>query len=282
MARILVLGADGMLGHLARIYLGERGHEVVSIARTTSPEWQTLDVEDEAGLKVFIKRINPSIVLNCIGVLIKGAEDDPLRAIRLNALMPHVLEHEGSITGFRVIHVSSDCVFSGNAGPYNENDRCDSDEIYGRTKFLGELRNDRDLTIRTSIVGPELHPNGTGLFNWFMSQNGTVRGFTRTFWGGVTTLELVKAVDYIVDHPITGLLHLTNGEPISKSELIELFAEIWGKKDIKVEYDATRICDRSLITKRTDFNYRVPTYRVMLNDLYDFMKSHRDLYPRYM
>lgn len=282
MAKILVLGADGMVGHIARIYLGERGHDVVSVARTSSQEWQSLDVEDEARLRGFLRMVEPELVLNCIGVLIKESAEDPMRAIRLNALMPHVLEDEANKAGFRVIQVSSDCVFSGSAGPYRESDRRDADEVYGRTKALGELLNDRDLTIRTSKVGPELHPDGTGLFNWFMSQTGTVRGFTHTLWGGVTTLEMVKAVDYIVDHPIAGLLHLTNGEPISKCELIELFAEIWGKKDVVIERDGTRIGDRSLRTDRTDFAYMVPTYRAMLDELFAFMNSHRELYARYM
>lgn len=282
MARILVLGADGMVGHIARLYLKERGHEVVSIARSANPEWDMLDVEDEGALRAFLRACKPEIVLNCIGVLIKESEEDPQRAIRLNALMPHVLEAAADEGGFRVIQVSSDCVFAGSKGPYSENDLRDADEIYGRTKALGELKNDRDLTIRTSKVGPELHGEGSGLFNWFMSQKGTVRGFSRTLWGGVTTLEMVKAVEYILNHPISGLLHLTNGLPISKYELLGLFAEIWKRSDVRIEPDDTRVADRSLVCSRSDFSYQVPTYREMLEELYAFMKKYPELYRRYL
>ena len=281
MARILVLGADGMVGHIARIYLTERGHDVISVARTKSSEWERLDVENEQSLLNFLDARRPEFVLNCIGVLIRESEEDPLRAIRLNALMPHILEAAAGRSGFKVVQVSSDCVFSGSNGPYCENDLRDADEVYGRTKALGELKNDRDLTIRTSKVGPELYPDGSGLFNWFMKQRGTIRGFTRVFWGGITTLEMVKVFEYTITHPTAGLLHLTNGEAISKCALLELFAEIWGKKDVTIEHDDMRTGDRSLKCARNDFVYRIPSYRMMLEELYAFMVAHPKQYCSY-
>ena len=282
MARVLVLGADGMVGHIARMYLSERGHDVLSIARSVSPDWEKLDLEDESALCSFLAAQRPEYVLNCVGVLIKESAEDPLRAIRLNALMPHILESVAECYNFKVVQVSSDCVFSGKNGPYREDDFRDADEIYGRTKALGELRNNRDLTIRTSKVGPELHPDGSGLFNWFMNQKGIIRGFTHVMWGGITTLEMVKIFEYVMEHPITGLLHLTNNEPISKCELLELFAEIWDKKDIIIEHDETRIANRSLLCTRADFAYHVPSYRVMLEEIYDFMVKNSALYSRYL
>ncbi|MDP2753831.1 MAG: SDR family oxidoreductase [Nitrospirota bacterium] len=280
MARVLVLGADGMVGHIARIYLSERGHDVVSIARSISPDWERLDLEDESALRSFLAVQHPEYVLNCVGVLIKESTEDPLRAIRLNALMPHVLESVAERYDFKVVQVSSDCVFSGKRGPYCEDDFRDADEIYGRTKALGELQNNRDLTIRTSKIGPELHPDGSGLFNWFMNQKGIIRGFTHVMWGGITTLEMVKIFEYVIEHPIAGLIHLTNNEPISKCELLELFAEIWDKKDVIIEHDETRIANRSLLCTRDDFNYCVPSYRVMLEDMHNFMLKHSALYNR--
>lgn len=282
MPRILVLGADGMVGHIARIYLTEQGYDVVSVARRDSPDWEKLDVENESALLDFIALKKPRYVLNCIGVLIKESEEDPLRAIRLNALMPRVLETAAARYDFSVVQVSSDCVFSGSNGPYFEDDKRDADEIYGRTKALGELRNNRDLTIRTSKVGPELHTDGSGLFNWFMRQKGTIRGFGKVIWGGVTTLEMVKAFAYTIEHPISGLLHLTNGEGISKYELLKLFAEIWNKKDVTIEQDDTKTGDRSLRCNRTDFAYCVPSYRKMLEELHEFMIAHAALYRQYL
>jgi dTDP-4-dehydrorhamnose reductase len=115
-----------------------------------------------------------------------------------------------------------------------------------------------------------------------MNQKGTIRGFTHVMWGGITTLEMVKIFEYVIEHPIAGLIHLTNNEPISKGELLELFAEIWDKKDVVIEHDETRIADRSLLCTRTDFAYRVPSYRAMLEEMHDFMLKHSALYKRYL
>jgi len=282
MARILILGADGMIGHIARLYLSDRGHDVLSIARSVSSDWERLDLEDELVLHSFLATRRPDYVLNCVGVLIKESEDVPIRAIRINALMPHVLESAAECYNFKVVQVSSDCVFSGKNGPYREDDFKDADEIYGRTKALGELRNNRDLTIRTSVVGPELYRDGTGLFNWFMKQKGVVRGFSNVIWGGTSTLEIAKVFEYVIEHSFSGLIHLTNNKPISKCELIELFAEIWDKKDVIIEQDATQIANRSLLCTRADFSYKVPSYRTMLEETHDFMKKHKKIYDHYL
>jgi len=280
-ARVLVLGADGMVGHVARIYLSGRGHEVQAVARSESPDWSYLDVENESAIFAHIAKIRPEIVLNCVGLLIRESEDDPERAIRLNALMPRALARMGAAMGYRLIHVSSDCVFSGSSGPYREGDRRDADEVYGRTKALGEIVNNRDLTIRTSKVGPELKPNGSGLFHWFMGQKGTIKGFSRAIWGGVTTLEMAKAIDAAITDGTTGLVHLTNNDPISKYELIKLFQELWGRDDIEIERDEQRASDRSLICTRSDYRFQVPSYRTMLEEMKEFMETHSELYKLY-
>lgn len=281
MAHILILGADGMVGHISRLYLAEAGHDVLSVARQASPDWDCLDVGDDAALRSYLMRTKPEIVLNCVGILIKESEECPLRAIRMNALLPRILEEMAGTLGFRLIHVSSDCVFSGQHGPYREADRRDADEAYGRTKALGEVQNGRDLTIRTSKVGPELKEGGSGLFHWFMRQSGTIRGFGSALWGGVTTLEMAKLVDWTTSHRISGLVHLTNGQPISKYDLLLLFAEIWGKKDVRIERDDSRASNRSLINTRTDFPYQPPSYRDMLLELHAFMKRHASIYGLY-
>lgn len=281
MARILVLGADGMVGHLCRIFLSEAGHDVLSVARKASNDWISLDAENEGALVSFLEEKRPEIVINGIGVLIKESEEDPLRAIKLNSVLPLLLAKLGPRFGFRTIQLSSDCVFSGDNGPYYENSLRDANDTYGRTKALGELRNERDLTIRTSKVGPELELDGSGLFNWFMTQKGTIRGFGKALWGGITTLELARYIDYYIRHPFSGLVHLTNGQPISKYDLLCLFQEIWEKADVTIERDDSRSSDRSLVCTRKDFDYAVPSYRKMLTELREFMKGHPTLYTHY-
>jgi dTDP-4-dehydrorhamnose reductase len=281
MARILLLGATGMAGHITRIHLLEKGHEVISVARTGSSEWIACDLEDEVKLIFLLNSTRPNVVINCVGVLIKGSEEDPLRAIRLNALLPRILERKGAEMGYRLLQKSTDCVFSGANGPYREMDRRDSDEIYGRTKALGEVNNERDLTIRTSIIGPELTKEGSGLFNWFFNQHGAITGYAKVMWGGVTSLELAKAMDFYIRNPIAGLVHLTNGTAISKLDLLTMVGEIWRKKDVIFKSDCVKVSNRGLLTTRKDFIYEVPPYLVMLEELHDFYIRHSELYGHY-
>jgi dTDP-4-dehydrorhamnose reductase len=281
MSRILVLGAAGMVGHMAYYYLSERGHEVVGTARKNRPGAVLLDAESESALSSVLKSCNPDIVLNCIGILVKESELDPVRAIRLNALLPRTLETLGSRFSFKLIHVSTDCVFSGDRGRYGEEDYRDGDNIYARTKALGEIQNERELTIRTSYIGPEIKATGTGLFNWFMNQRGSVRGYTHALWSGVTTLEFAKAVDHLIESPLTGILNLTNGEAISKYDLLCMIKDIWGKSDITIVPDEKMVIDKSLACTRSDFAYCVPAYRAMLEEMRDFMEAHQAQYQHY-
>ena len=152
--------------------------------------------------------------------------------------------------------------------------------MYGRSKALGEIVNGRDLTIRTSIIGPELKADGEGLFHWLMSQHGTVSGFKTAIWGGVTTLELAKAISVAIKEGTTGLVHLSNGTGISKYDLLCLFKDIWGRKDVEIVSVDTNDVDKS-IAKSARFGYEVPGYREMLKDLYAWMQAHKDMYRQY-
>jgi dTDP-4-dehydrorhamnose reductase len=281
MARILVLGASGMAGHMACLHLAECGHDVLGLARTPAPGLASLDLEDSIALEKFIDQARPEVVLNCAGVLIQDSERDPVRAIRVDALLPQVLSLAARSRGFRLIHVSTDCVFSGSGGPYHEGSPRDGSDVYGMAKALGEVARGTDLTFRTSIVGPELKAEGRNLFAWFMRQKGPIRGYSRCLWGGVTTLELAKAVHFVVENPLSGLTHLTRGVPISRYDLLRLFAELWGRKDLVIEKDDTLASDRSLISRRSDFIYPVPPFRDMLEELRQFMQRHGDLYRHY-
>ena len=218
MKKVLLFGATGMAGHVTYYYLRSTGKYDISnvVYRTPLTEDSiVVDVTNRDAVADVVHRVHPEIIINCIGILIKGSKEHPDNAILINAYFPHLLKRLSDEVGAKLIHISTDCVFSGKKGNYTEDDFRDADDVYGRSKALGEIINDKDLTIRTSIIGPELKNNGEGLFHWFMHQSGKIRGFRTAVWGGVTTLELAKAIDYALDSGTTGLVHLSNGIGIS-------------------------------------------------------------------
>lgn len=283
MKKVLLFGATGMAGHIAYYYLQSTGkYEIVNVAfRTPLAEDSIIvDVTNRDIVGEVIRKVQPEIILNCVGVLIKGAKEHPDNAILINAYFPHLLKKLADEVGAKLIHISTDCVFSGKRGNYTEDDFRDADDVYGRSKALGEVINDKDLTIRTSIIGPELKKNGEGLFHWFMNQHGKINGFKTAIWGGVTTLELAKAIDYAIDQNKSGLIQLSNGIGITKYDLLNLFKKIWNKQDIEImPFDGNGV--NKSITKSLKFDYEVPSYEEMLADQYDWMKVHKDLYEQY-
>lgn len=278
--KILLLGATGMAGHVAYYYLKETGKyditDVVFRNKLTTKSI-VLDVSDKLATENLIRSVNPDIIVNCIGILIKGSQQHPDNAIYINAYLPHLLERLANEIDAKLIHISTDCVFSGAKGNYAEDDFRDADDVYGRSKALGEVINEKDLTIRTSIIGPELKQKGEGLFHWFMQQSGEINGFTGAVWGGVTTLELAKAIDVSIENNLTGLTHLSNGQGINKYDLLHLFKGIWEKEDVSINpYEGKKV-DKSL-KKSIHFNFNVPEYKEQLMLLKDWMVYHKFLY----
>ena len=223
--KIIVFGANGMAGHMISLYLQEQGHKITGFVKKKNG---LIDcIEGNALDTVLIKKILQSseydAVINCIGILNKAVDAGLAEGIYINSVLPHLLEESVEGMKTRVIHISSDCVFSGNTGHYKESSRPDAESYYGKTKALGEIWGENSLTFRTSIIGPELKSNGIGLFHWFMSQSGPVNGFTEVIWSGVTTLELAKAINSALRQKLTGLYHLVNNEVISKHDLLCLF-----------------------------------------------------------
>lgn len=283
MRKVLLFGATGMAGHVVYHYLHNTGrYEIVNVVYRTplTADSVVLDVRDTNAVAETVAKVKPDIIINCIGVLVKGSKEHPDNAILLNAYFPHFLKKEADKIGAKLIHISTDCVFSGKKGRYTEDDFRDADDVYGRSKALGEIINDKDLTLRTSIIGPELKKNGEGLFHWFMTQHGTVNGFKTAIWGGVTTLELAKAIDVAIEEGKTGLIQLSNGVGISKYDLLCLFKEIWQKQDVNIlPVDANGV-DKS-IAKSGRFDYEVPAYRKMLEDLWGWMQVYHESYTQY-
>jgi dTDP-4-dehydrorhamnose reductase len=281
MEKIMILGSAGMLGHM--VYHCLASTKKYEIADTSFPvkanEKSTiLDVTDKKSVEEYIHREKPAVVINCIGILIKESIVDPSNAIYLNSYFPHQLSKILRKEVGRLIHISTDCVFSGVKGNYSENDFRDADNVYGRSKALGEVINEYDLTIRTSIIGPELKENGEGLFHWFMKQKSEIKGYSKVYWGGVTTLELAKVIESAIEQDIKGLIHITNGIKISKYELLNLLKQMWNRDNISIIPFDGKTEDKSLTSTRTDFQYIFPSYEEMLKNLYSWMQIHSDLY----
>ncbi len=278
--KVLLFGATGMAGHVAYYYLKNTGkYELTNVVYRTklTDDSIIVDVTNKDAVAEVVCKTNPDLIINCIGILIKGSKEHPDNAIFINAYFPHLLKKLSDEVGAKLIHISTDCVFSGKKGNYTEEDFRDADDVYGRSKALGEIINEKDLTIRTSIIGPELKKNGEGLFHWFMQQTGKINGFKTAIWGGVTTLELAKAIDVAIEKQLTGLVQLSNGIGISKYDLLHLFKEIWNRQDIEIlPYDGNGI--NKSIAKSNKFEYKVPSYKDMLLEQSQWMKKYSNLY----
>lgn len=284
--RIIVFGANGMAGHMVALYLQEQGHEVTGFVKRKNDMFPCIEgnAMDTKLVKEILagESINYDIIINCIGILNKAVDAKLAEGIYINSVLPHLLEECVSGTKTRVIHISSDCVFSGNAGHYRENSHPDAESYYGRTKALGELGDGNNLTIRTSIVGPELKKDGIGLFHWFMSQTGFVNGFTEVIWSGVTTLELAKAIDSAMKQGLTGLYHLVNNKVISKYELLCLFNRYLNENRTVIHQNGSFINDKSLEDTRLELQHKIPSYEVMIQELAVWMQKHPWLYAQYL
>lgn len=280
--KIVVLGSLGMAGHIMTEYLDSiEDYDVYGVARQTGRfVSKVLDVTDFKALREYLDLMEPDYVINCIGALVSHSKENPSNAILLNSYLPHFLSEVGDKLNYQLIHISTDCVFSGKEGGYTEDSFKDGDDYYARTKALGEIVNNKDLTIRTSIIGPELKENGTGLLDWFLKQSENIKGYTQAYWSGVTTLELAKAVDVIIKQDLIGLYHLCPAEKISKFELLKLFSEIWESKFEIVPYENYQV-DKSLVCTRKDFKYPTPTYKNMLIELKQWMDNHSNYYVHY-
>lgn len=282
MKTVVVLGALGMAGHIMTEYLSDTGaYKVLGVAREPGPRVsETFDVLDFATLESFLKESKANVVVNCIGVLVSASNSDISRAILINSYLPHLLGNLADQLDFKLVHISTDCVFSGKDGGYTETSFRDGDDNYARTKALGEVTGSNRLTIRTSIIGPELKSTGTGLMDWFFKQSGELSGYSKAYWSGVTTLELAKATHYIIQQELIGLLQLCPQTKISKFELLKLFNELWDRGCVINVNDSYSV-DKSLICSRDDFTYAVPDYKDMLGELKGWTQTHTQYYPHY-
>ena len=282
--KVLVLGSAGLIGHQVYNYLKDSdNYELHNISYQNKIQDDTvlLDARNEQVFIDKITSISPKYIVNCIGILIDGSNADPENSIFLNSYMPHRLTRLADKINAKLIHISTDCVFSGDKKePYIETDEKDGRGVYAKTKGLGEVISDKHLTLRTSVVGPELKNDGEELFHWFMGQSGEISGYTKAIWSGVTTTELAKAVKWSIDHHITGLYHVTNNSSISKYDLLQLFQK-YTKKDINIKPFSGKDANKSFIDTRLLMDYEIPSYDQMISDMVSLIANNRPLYSQY-
>lgn len=273
-----------MAGHIISLYLQKQGHDVTGFARAQSQFIPTIigDAANTELLRGAIQAGNYDSVINAIGLLNQFAENNHSTAILLNSFLPHFLAEVTDGTQTQIIHMSTDCVFSGKTGHYTESSQPDGYTFYDRSKAMGELTDNKNLTLRNSIVGPDIKASGIGLLNWFMQQPGpSVNGFTRAIWTGQTTLQLAKAMEQAAKQRANGLINAVPAESITKYELLKLFNRHLRGNALEIIPVDGVTADKSLIRTNFEFDYQIPDYETMVSDLADWMRAHRSLYPHY-
>lgn len=283
--KILILGASGMAGHTISLYFHEKGHDVTTLTRSPFFVGRNINmqvmVENLPELQGIVEEGDFDAIINCIGILNEDAEKEKDIAVFLNSYLPHYLSKITRNIKTKIIHMSTDCVFSGDEGNYQEGSFKDGKTFYDRSKALGELNDEKNLTFRNSIIGPDINKNGIGLFNWFMMQNGDISGYNKAIWSGVTTLTLAKAMEAALEQNLTGLYNLVNNYSINKYEILILFNQIFKGNLINIKPDSKLVIDKSLKNTREDFIFLVPSYEIMFTEMKEWMENHTNLYPHY-
>jgi dTDP-4-dehydrorhamnose reductase len=282
--KVLILGATGMLGHAVLRYFLRRGqHLVTGSVRSQANESllpadlqnhvvSGIDVENVDSLGRLFADVHPDIVINCIGLVkqLAGSED-VLSALPINAMLPHRLARLCAIPGARLIHVSTDCVFSGERGMYREADFSDAKDLYGRSKFLGEVNYPHAVTLRTSMIGHELN-SAHGLVEWFLAQKTGILGYRKAVFSGLTTVELAHVIhDFVIPNGnLQGVYHVS-ADPIDKYTLLRQVAQVYGRRTEITPDDHIRI-DRSLDSTRfrTATGYKPPAWPEMIAGMKEF------------
>lgn len=258
--KVLVLGASGMLGNAVfRLFLDSPEYKVTGTVRSENSKRyfadkanieSGVDVENVDSLISLFDKIKPDLVINCIGLVKQLSEaNDPLVALPINSLLPHRLARLSAAVGARFVHLSTDCVYSGTKGMYVESDMSDANDLYGRSKFLGEVDYPNAITLRTSIIGHELN-GARSLLCWFLSQTESVTGYKRAVFSGLPTVEIARVIrDFVLPNPsLHGLYHVS-ADPISKYDLLCLISEAYSKV-INIRADYKFVIDRSLDSSR--------------------------------
>ncbi|MBW3569605.1 MAG: SDR family oxidoreductase [Gemmatimonadetes bacterium] len=284
--RILVLGGDGMLGHRLLKELRPR-HDVRGTLRQDAAAYGHyglfpaessyfgVDVRSLERMAEVFADFRPEAVVNAVGIVKQRASaHDAIPSLEINSLLPHRLSVLCRGAGARLVHVSTDCVFSGEEGMYRDDDPSDAKDLYGKSKYLGEVGDPGCITLRTSIIGPEL-ARKTGLLEWFLAQTGTIRGFRRAIFSGFTTAELARVIEtLLVRHPGASGVYNVSTDPINKYDLLVGLRDRLGR-DVEIVPDDDFHCDRSLDSSRfrAEFGYTPPSWDGLLDELAGEIKA---------
>lgn len=278
--QILILGGDGMLGHQLLKHLSDYQHVKVTVRQDLAAyeafglfhagnTYAGIDVRSTDRLIEIFADFHPQIVINAIGVIKQrpGAKES-IPSIEINALFPQRLALLCQAAGARMIHLSTDCVFSGKKGMYGEEDVPDAEDLYGRSKLLGEVDAPNCLTLRTSMIGRELSRKKS-LLEWFLAQEGIIKGFKRAIFSGFTTIELSRIIEMmLLKYPEAYGIYHVSADPISKFDLLSMIKERLNFS-IAIEPDEDFVCDRSLDSTKflSEFGYKPPSWEAMLAEL---------------
>lgn len=273
--KLLILGSNGMAGHIITEYFKQLKYNVKTLARTNAD--YCIDIEDTKATTIFLEGIKNEFdfIINCIGLLVKDSIDNPNKAILINSWFPHAVESAIKNSKTRLIHLSTDCVFDGLAGNYVESDVHTETNMYGRSKSLGEVNNSKDVTFRMSIIGPELKSNGTGLLKWVLTNSDQeLNGWKNAWWNGLTTLQLAKCLEIYIKNPvITGIYQLVNNElKINKYELLCKINESFKLGKTIKESEGPKTVNKVLIDTRQLIDFQIPNYDIQLQELKEFIK----------
>ena len=281
--KIFVIDAIGTVGHAVSLYFKEKGHTVFGYSELESDIIDTSvgSIYDTDRIKEELTKTKYDAVINCSAVINQDAEKDKASAAFINAFLPHYLEKITAGTDTILVHRSTDCIFSGKRGGYTLSDSPDAESFYARTKAVGEVINDKDITIRTSLIGPETDKNGGSLFNWFYNQTGEVGGFANAIWTGLTTIEFAREIEELLLKKAHGLFQLVPNYAISKYELVKLFEKYFpdGRKIKRIENNRV---DKSLVQELGGYKLSIPDYENMISDMAEWIEVHKRIYPHYI
>jgi dTDP-4-dehydrorhamnose reductase len=282
--KVLILGASGTIGSaMIRVLSDRSDYEVFGTVRTERVKqfFSTsisnnlevdVNLENQDVLLRVLKKICPDVIVNCVGLTKHKANvNDPLKTIPINTLMPHRLANLCNLIGIRLIHISTDCVFSGKKGKYLESDFADARDVYGKSKALGEINYPNTITLRTSAIGHELN-SAYGLLEWFLSQDKSCKGYSRAIFSGLPTVVFAQIIRDVVipEKDLSGIYHVS-AKPINKYDLLKLIAKVYGKS-IQITNDASFSIDRSLNADKF-FNatgYVAPEWSELIKIMYNY------------
>lgn len=281
--KVFIIGCKGVVGHVVATYFKEAGHEVIygidSNIENSIP-FGVDEYHDANHLRSVIEENRPDAIINCTAIVNQAAEDDKAGAAYLNAYLPHLLESLTIGTNTIVVHRSTDCIFSGAKGQYTLEDIPDGKSFYARTKAVGELNNDKDITIRVSLIGPAQDEDDGSLLNWFLRQQGEVKGFANAIWTGLTTLEYAKAIESLLQQKAHGVFQAAPKDAVSKYELLKLFEKYFPGDRSIIKVDNNRV-DKSLVPDWGTYNINIKGYEQQIVEMKQWIEVHPDLYPPY-